>query len=411
MEFPFGSYVENAQIVCGGNALLRRGIKPYCIKPEQVIYIREETMRDKILIVDDLEINRELLAEILQGEYEILMAEDGLRALETAEEYHDSISVILLDLMMPNKDGFAVLEELNKKTWSKQIAIMIISGDNAVKTEEKCFEYGVADFIHRPFNNRLIRKRVNNVASLYQYQEELEQKVEKQTDVLRKQYRLLQQQADQLRQSKENVIDILGTVVEYRNLESGEHIQRVKGYTRILAERMSKDYPEYGLDEKKIDIIVAASALHDIGKIAIPDSILLKPGRLTADEFEYMKSHTTRGCEILSSIKNAWDEEYGKVSYEICRYHHERYDGKGYPDGLKGDDIPVSAQLVSIADVYDALVNERVYKSAFEKEKAFQMIVAGECGLFSPKLLDCFWNVRKEFEDLADHTRNETPEG
>lgn len=363
-------------------------------------------MRDKILIVDDLEINRELLAEILKSEYEILMAEDGVHGLQIAEEYHDSISVILLDLMMPNMDGFAVLEQLSQKTWSKQIAIMIISGDNAVKTEERCFEYGVADFIHRPFNNRLIRKRVNNVVSLYQYQEELEQKVEKQTDVLRKQYRLLQQQADQLRQSKENVIDILGTVVEYRNLESGEHIQRVKGYTKILAERMMKDYPEYGLDDKEIDIIVAASALHDIGKIAIPDSILLKPGRLTADEFEYMKSHTTRGCEILNSIENAWDEEYGRVSYEICRYHHERYDGKGYPDGLRGDDIPISAQLVSIADVYDALVNERVYKSAFEKDKAFQMIVTGECGLFSPKLLDCFWNVRKEFEELADHTRN-----
>lgn len=358
-------------------------------------------MRDKILIVDDVDINREILSEILHEDYQILIAENGKDALKIIEEQHDELSLVLLDLVMPVMDGFSVLEELQKKPWNKQIAIMIISGDNAVKTEARCFELGVADFIHRPFNNRLVKRRVHNVVALYQYQEELEQKVEKQTEVLRKQFRLLQQQAEQLRRSKDKVIDILGTVVEYRNLESGEHILRVKGYTRILAERLMQDYPEYGLTQEKIEIIVAASALHDIGKIAIPDSILLKPGRLTAEEFEYMKSHTTRGCEILNSIENAWDEEYGRVSYEICRYHHERYDGKGYPDGLKGEEIPVSAQIVSIADVYDALVNERVYKSAFTKEKAFQMIITGECGVFSPKLLDCFWNVRKEFEQLA----------
>lgn len=363
-------------------------------------------MRNKILIVDDVEINRELLFEILKEEYEILMAENGKQALEVVEKLHDEIAVILLDLVMPEMDGFTVLEEINKKPWSKQIAIMIISGDNAIQTEARCFELGVADYIHRPFDNRLVRKRVRNVIALYQYQEELEQKVEKQTEVLRKQFQLLKQQAEQLRQSKENVIDILGSVVEYRNLESGEHIKRVKGYTRILAERLMKDYPEYGLIQEEVEVIVAASALHDVGKIAIPDSILLKPGRLTDEEFEYMKSHTTKGCEIINSIENAWDEEYGRVSYEICRYHHERYDGKGYPDGLKGEEIPVSAQLVSIADVYDALVNERVYKSAFSKEKAFQMIITGECGVFSPKLLDCFWNTRKEFENLSDHLKD-----
>lgn len=185
-------------------------------------------------------------------------------------------------------------------------------------------------------------------------------------------------------------------------LESGQHIERVKGYTKLLAEQLMKDYPEYGLTSDKVSVITSASALHDIGKIAIPDAILMKPGKLTQEEFEYMKSHTTKGGEILNSIKNVWDEEYGKVSYEICRHHHERYDGRGYPDGLKGEQIPLSAQIVSIADVYDALVNERVYKSAFPKEKAFQMIVTGECGVFSPKLLDCFWNARRAFERLAD---------
>ncbi|MGN0437746.1 MAG: HD domain-containing phosphohydrolase [Lachnospiraceae bacterium] len=359
-------------------------------------------MKNNILIVDDVLINRELLAEMLQDEYEILMADSGEAALHILMEKHDTISLLLLDLIMPGMDGLHVLEEVRKQPWGEQLAVIIVSSENTVKTEKKCFDLGVADFIHRPFDERLVKRRVNNIISLYQYQEELEQKIEQQTKTLKKQYKLLQIQAEQLKQSKENVIDILGTVVEYRNLESGEHIKRVKGYTRLLAEQLMKDYPEYELTKEKIDVIVSASALHDIGKIAIPDSILLKPGKLTQDEFEYMKSHTTRGCEILSNIENTWDEEYGKASYEICRYHHERYDGKGYPDGLKGDDIPISAQIVSIADVYDALVNERVYKSAFSKDKAFQMIVTGECGVFSPKILDCFWNVRKEFEELAE---------
>lgn len=361
-------------------------------------------MRDKILIVDDVEINRELLTEILSDEYHILSAENGKEAMEILEANHEQIAVLMLDLVMPEMDGFAVLRELGQRPWSKNIGIIIISSDNTIKTEADCFELGVSDFVHRPFDNRLVKKRVNNVVSLFQYQQELELKVEKQTETLRKQYRILQSQAEQLRQSRANVIDILGTVVEYRNLESGQHIERVKGYTRILAKHLQKDYPEYGLTDEQVEMISSASALHDIGKIAIPDAILLKPGRLTPEEFEYMKAHTTKGGEILKSIRNVWDEEYGKVSYEICRHHHERYDGRGYPDGLKGEQIPLPAQIVSIADVYDALVNERVYKSAFSKEKAFQMIVSGECGVFSPKLLDCFWNARREFEKLADES-------
>lgn len=358
-------------------------------------------MRNSILIVDDVELNREFLSEILQEDYEILMAESGEEALGILKQRHEEIILLLLDLVMPGIDGFQVLEVLQEMPWREQLGVIVISSEKESGSEKRCFDLGVSDYIHRPFDDRLVRRRVRNIVSLYRYQEGLEQKIEQQTEMLRKQYRLLQVQAEQLRKSKENVIGILGTVVEYRNLESGEHIIRVKGYTRILAERLMKDYPEYGLTQRNVEVIVSASALHDIGKITIPDSILLKPGKLTEEEFEYMKSHTTRGCEILSNIENAWDEEYGKVSYEICRYHHERYDGRGYPEGLKGEKIPISAQIVSIADVYDALVNERVYKNAFSKEKAFQMIVTGECGVFSPKLLDCLWNVRKEFEKLA----------
>lgn len=194
---------------------------------------------------------------------------------------------------------------------------------------------------------------------------------------------------------------MLGTIVEYRNLESGEHIKRVKNYTRILAECAMKEYPEYGLTQEKIEMMVSASSLHDIGKITIPDHILLKPGRLTKEEFELMKSHTLRGCEILDEIKLGWDPEMKQVIYGICRHHHERYDGKGYPDGLAGEDIPIAAQCVSIADVYDALVNERCYKDAFSPDEAYRMITNNECGVFSPKLMEVFYKVRKQFEALA----------
>lgn len=366
-------------------------------------------MQNTVLVVDDMEINREILAEILGEEYQVKTAEDGRKALEMIEELHEELAVVLLDLMMPVVDGFAVLEVMQERGWSEKIPVLIISGETSVNAERKCFDYHISDFIRKPFDNALVKKRVRNVVSLYQYQRDLEDKVQAQTKTLREQNKLLQLQADKLRKSNTNIIEILGTVVEYRDFESGEHINRVKGYTRILAERLAVEYPEYGLDQEEIEVIVSASALHDVGKIAIPDNILLKPGRLTDEEFACMKTHTTRGGEILQNIRNAWDEEYGKISYQICRHHHEKFDGRGYPDGLVGDEIPIAAQIVSIADVYDALVNERVYKDAFPKEEAFRMIMNGECGKFNPKLLECFRIERKAFEELKttyDHMEN-----
>lgn len=359
-------------------------------------------MRNTVLIVDDAELNRDILREILEDDYKIMEAENGRTALKLLKNHHEEIAVLLLDLNMPEVDGFGVLETMQREHWMSRIPVLIISGETSVTAEKKCFEYNISDFIKKPFDNTIVKKRVSNVIALFQYQNELEEKIQQQTETLRKQYRLLQVQAEKLRKSNTDIIDILGTVVEYRNLESGEHIKRVKGFTRILANQIPKDYPEYGLTDKKIEVIASASAMHDIGKIAIPDHILLKPGRLTEDEFAYMKSHTTRGGEILSNIKGIWDEEYAKVSYEICRHHHERYDGKGYPDGLAGEEIPLSAQIVSIADVYDALISERIYKGAYSKDKAFCMILDGECGVFSPKLLECFRKVKYKFEMLAD---------
>ena len=362
-------------------------------------------MRRRILLTDDVEMNRDMLSEILQEDYIIEIAENGKQAMELIEKYNEGIAAILLDLWMPEMDGFAVLEEMKKREWLGWIPVLVISGERSLDIENKCFELGVSDFIHKPFEPSLVKNRVKNTVDLVSYKNHLEEKVEKQTEALKKRYRVLQAQAATLRENNERIIEILGAIVESRNLESGEHIKRVKGFTKILANHMMEQYPEYGLNEQKIEIIVNASSLHDVGKIAIPDAILLKPGKLTNEEFETMKSHTTRGCEILNHIGEIWEKEYRDYCYEICRHHHERHDGRGYPDGLKGDEIPVAAQIVSVADVYDALVCERCYKDAFPKDKAFNMIQNGECGTFSPKLMVCFEKAREEFEQLADEMR------
>lgn len=358
-------------------------------------------MKKKILIVDDMEINREMLAVILGDMYCVAEAEDGARAIEYIAGNFDDIAAILLDLVMPNKDGYDVLEYLKERDLFDRFPVIVISAEDAGKAEQRCLDMGVHDFIHKPFDSGIVRRRVGNSIELFAYKNSLEDKVKVQMEALQRQNHLLEQQAKKLRENNEKIIDILGTVVEYRNLESGEHIKRVKGFTRILANKAAGLYPEYKLTPHRISVIVAASALHDIGKIVIKDSVLLKPGKFTPEEYDYMKSHTTKGCDIIDKIDGVWDREYEEVSREICRHHHERYDGKGYPDGLVGEDIPLSAQIVSIADVYDALVSERVYKDAYDKETAYHMILRGECGVFSPKLLECFRSSKAEFEALA----------
>ncbi len=358
-------------------------------------------MAGKILIVDDSEVNCAFLQEILKGQYELILSGDGTEALKQLEELGEKIDIMLLDLHMPNMDGFALMAEMKKRNMMDRIPILVITGEDDCNVEERCFEYGVSDFLLKPFEPAIIRQRVKNIIELFGYRKSLEKKIEQQTATLHKQNRLLLRQAAQLHETNIRIIDILGTVIEYRNLESGEHIKHVKGYTKILAKQVKKLYPEYGLNKTKIEQITASSSLHDIGKIAIPDHILLKPGRLTDEEFECMKTHTTKGCEILDSIDNVWDQEQWRCGYEICRHHHERYDGNGYPDGLKGDDIPISAQIVSIADVYDALVSDRSYKKAVQKDIAYDMIMNGKCGVFSPKLLHCLEAARKDFEKLT----------
>lgn len=367
-------------------------------------------MGNKVLVVDDMDMNRELLQEMLETDYTVIPAENGKKALEALERESDQIDAVLLDLVMPEMDGFAVLDVMREKEWISEIPVMVISGETSPEVEQKCLDMGVADFVRKPFNECVVKRRVKNTVELFSYQHELKEQVEKQTAMLKKQNRILQLQAEKLRENNIKIIDILGNVVESRNLESGEHIKRVKGFARILGLQLMEDYPEFGLTEEMVNMIAEASALHDVGKIAIPDNVLLKPGRLTDKEFELMKSHTTRGCDILNNIEGIWEDDYRKVSYDICRHHHERYDGRGYPDHLKGEDIPIAAQIVSIGDCYDALVSERVYKDAFSKEEAFHMIVHGDCGVFSPKLLESFRNAREKFEELADSNSNGHPQ-
>ena len=355
----------------------------------------------KVLIVDDVRLNRQILFDILKEDYEIELLENGQQAIDRIEARSEDIAAILLDLYMPVKDGFCVLGELKRNNLMNIIPVLIISSERSAAIEKQCYNLGVSEFIHKPFDPLVVKTRVKNIESLFAYKNNLESRVKKQTETVHRQYMILKEQAKKLEESNEKIIELLGTVVESRNLESGEHIKRVKGLTKILALQMMKDYPEYGLDEQKVEMIVTASSLHDVGKISIPDNILLKPGKLTDEEFVIMKSHTVKGCDILDKIEGIWDDEYKEVSYEICRHHHERYDGRGYPDKLVGDEIPISAQIVAIADVYDALVCERVYKKAFPKDVAFHMIVNGDCGTFSDKILDGFRKVRDEFEEVA----------
>lgn len=356
---------------------------------------------DKILIIDNDKKSHKKIEKAFGKEYELTFAHTGMQALKELETDRSQYAAVLLDYDLPNEEGVAVLQYMQTKEWLTTLPVIAVAGEDAVEDIEQVLSLGAADFVRKPVEPVLLKHRVKNTAELYRYKQVMEKKVQEQTAMLRKQYKVLLMQAEKLQSNNIKIVDILGTVVEYRNLESGAHIQRVKSFTRELAMELARQYPEYELSQKKIEKIVSASALHDLGKITIPDSILLKPGKLTDDEFAYMKSHAARGAEILSQIQDVWDDEYSQVVYDICRYHHERYDGRGYPDHLKGEDIPISAQIVSVADVYDALVSESVYKKAVAPEKAFHMILNGECGLFSPKILVCLRAVRPQFEKIA----------
>lgn len=341
-----------------------------------------------ILIADDAEINREMIRFIFEEQYEVLEAKDGEETIAILNQHAEELAVLFLDLIMPKKSGMDVLEYMQEKGYSDFLPVIMITGEATPEAEYRAYELGASDIIYKPFEPKVVMRRTMNITELFNHRRNLENMLEERT-------KELMESREQLEQNNAFLINALGSVVEFRSLESGEHIRRVKQFTGIILEYVRKFYPEYGLTQKQISLITQASTLHDLGKIAIADAILLKPGRLTKDEFEEMKKHTVYGCEILERFKQGENEFY-RYCYDICRYHHERYDGNGYPDNLVGEDIPIWAQVVSIVDVYDALVSKRVYKPAYDVREAVRMIREGECGIFSDKILDCFDLAKEE---------------
>ena len=346
-------------------------------------------MRKKLLVVDDVEINRLILRDLFEDNFEVIDAENGREALDHIEHYGAEIAIVLLDIVMPVMNGFDVLQEMHRTGIIQTVPVIMITGENDEEKSLRGYELGISDLVDKPFNPDIVYQRVNNVIDLYDYKYNLEQK-------LAEQKKILEAQAERISQSNQFVIDALSTAVEFRSLESGEHIKRIRLLTAIFLKGLHEFYP---FSDAEIEIISGSSAMHDIGKIAIPDAILMKPGPLTKEEFEIMKTHTIRGCEILESLNYTQDSEYFGFCYDICRHHHERWDGRGYPDGLKGDEISIWAQASSVADVYDALTSKRVYKNAYTHDEAYHMIIDGKCGVFNPKLLDCLSEVKDQMQN------------
>ena len=336
--------------------------------------MEETKSKQKILIADDSEMNRSILTDMLGEEFDIIEAADGLEAIEQIEKYDDKISLVLLDIVMPNLDGFGVLAKMNEKNWIQDIPVIIISSENASSFVERGYELGATDYIQRPFDTLVVRRRSLNTIMLYGKQKALKGLVEEQIYKREKEQSLM--------------IDILSHAVEFRNGESGKHVVNIRTITDIMLNTLAGMTDQYYLSPSEIDVITLASSLHDIGKIAIDEKILNKPGRFTDEEFAIMKKHSAFGADMLAQLPNVKTEPLVQKAYEIARWHHERWDGRGYPDGLKGDEIPISAQIVALADVYDALTSERCYKKAFSHEQAVSMIINGECGAFNPLLLE-----------------------
>ena len=353
------------------------------------------TKRDTLLIVDDQEVNRAALQCIFDGTYNLLEAENGEQALLLIGEYRERLAAMLLDIVMPVMDGYQVMEEAGRRGYLQELPVVVITAESSAENEVRIFDLGASEIIAKPFEPHVVLRRVQNIVDLN----------------LRKldQRELIEQQAARLRESNAVMIDALSSIIEYRSLETGQHIRRIGLFTRTLLEDVAKSYPEYPLDERKVALIASASSLHDIGKIAVPDAILNKPGRLTPAEYAVMKTHAAKGSEMLTTLRRVGDQSYLRYAYNICRYHHERWDGGGYPEGLRGDAIPICAQAVGLADCYDALTNDRVYKKAIPPQQAVNMILNGECGAFSLRLLESLKHVESRFFALSAQYTDTAP--
>ena len=346
--------------------------------------------RQKILIVDDSKFNRDILKEILGETYNYLEAENGNQAIQMIGD-NPGLDLMLLDIYMPQMDGFEVLKCMKQSQCIDETPVIMISSEESVETMRKAYEMGITDYITRPFDSVVVRKRVQNTLELYANQKHLINVV-----------------YDQIYEKEENnniMIRILSNVLGSRNKESKEHILHIRTTTEMMLRELVKTTDAYSLTETDISIITTASSLHDIGKIHIPEEILNKQGRLTDEEYEIMKTHTVIGASMIREMQFLQDNPLVHTAWEICRWHHERWDGKGYPDGLKGEEIPISAQVVSIVDAYDALVNERSYKEAFDHDTAMKMILDGQCGQFHPILLKCLKQLSPQLSQMLGNER------
>lgn len=340
--------------------------------------------KSQILLVDDSAMNRMMLTEILRDSYHVLEAENGRECMEKLQAEAGNIALVLLDINMPVMDGFEVLKAMNANHTIEDIPVIMISSEDSDATIRRSYELGASDYVNRPFDARIVYRRVTNTIKLYA-----------------KQRRLVQMVSEQIRARENNtdmLVGVLSHIVEFRNGESGAHVRHIRIITELLLRRLLES-SRSSITAEQQDMIPLASALHDIGKIGIDEKILNKPGRLTPEEFEVMKTHSILGAKMLHDLDNFAEQPLLQTAYEIARWHHERWDGRGYPDGLKGDEIPISAQLVSLADVYDALTSERCYKKAFSHEKAVQMILNGECGAFNPLLLQCLTDIQADLKE------------
>ena len=347
----------------------------------------EKLLQEKtqILLVDDSKMNRMILKEILGGDYSILEAENGQECLEKMQAEAGNIALVLLDINMPVMDGFEVLKAMNANHTIEDTPVIMISSEDSDAAIRRSYELGASDYVNRPFDARIVYRRVTNTIKLYA-----------------KQRRLVQMVSDQIRARENNtdtLVGVLSHIVEFRNGESGAHVRHIRIITERLLHRLLEISSNYAITAEQQDLIPLASALHDIGKIGIDEKILNKPGKLTPEEFKVIQTHSMLGAKMLHDLDGFAVQPLLQTAYEIARWHHERWDGRGYPDGLKGDEIPISAQLVSLADVYDALTSERCYKKAFSHEKAVQMILNGECGAFNPLLLQCLTDIQADLKE------------
>jgi len=363
--------------------------------------ISSDTNKDIVLIVDDIEINRTILCEILKSDYQTIEAEGGAQALEILFESDGSAkkllpTAVLLDIMMPGIDGFEVLDRLKSNEDTKNIPVLFISASDSTEMESRGLLGGAADYITKPFNHDIVRARIDNHINLARYSHNLEQLVSIKTSEVTRTY--------------ESTLEVLATIIEYRNLESGAHIRRTTLLTEVLVEKMLKTEKfKAALEKENLPSMIKASALHDIGKIAIPDSILLKPGKLTPEEFDIIKTHTSIGSRIIDSISDKLPDQdlYLKYAKDICHHHHERWDGTGYPKQLKGDCIPHSARIVSIVDVYDALTSVRCYKDAFSHNVSLEILEKGRGTQFDPDIIDLVPSVADAFRAIEEAHRDQ----